>query len=485
MKMEYVLMGKNSKTPLDNVAQIRGILSACFEDVGNCFFKITHKRTTYEMEYKVVKHGVSRGEANVFHLTLSLACSKKQKCAEVLEAVNVKFTECSEIRPYHVVVSYDDISTYYCNRAYPLFHEFERQIRNLVFKLLTKTFGAFWLDKTVSQELKNNLKVKMRMNDKNAREEKLIEIALHEMDMFQLEQYLFGDTRDVDPSQLLDVHLSREALAEMDKDQITSALESGRAKSIWDRYFAPKITVPELKEKLGLIRINRNKVAHCKPFYKYDYDAIRKILYDDGLIKQIEKAIDEISTKQMNTITIRDVIGGFATMLQATAVAAKIAAPVISSALIKFAEIGAAIRNSIDVKGIGAALQGIDFQLNHPGFQSALSVQPLQSAISQMQFQQKELFASSAITAAAQVQSQLQDSIRPLGLYTSALQDTLDNINFRHNALFQSPALQSAMQLQERLSAIGMGIAYSNDDNDDDDDGEIPEQIDDKDDDND
>jgi len=353
MKLEYILIEKNKKVPLSNIRQVRNILTFCFGEIGTSQFSISPKRASYEVEYSIVKHEVGNGDGEVFNLTFEMIHSKKQRCAEVLECAHNTFLKSKEAKQYHVIVSYDDVSAYYCNRAYPLFHEFERQIRNLVFKLLTKTFGALWLDATISDELKKELKARVREGNKSAREEVLIEKALHEMDMYQLEQFLFNATRDADPTQLLDVQLSKEALTDMDKEQIVDILESGRARSIWDRFFAPKIEMPEFEEKLKEIRLNRNKVAHCKPFYQADLDTTRKILHDERLLEQVRLAVDEISAKEFDTVSIYEIVSGFSTALQDFAQTATLISQATAETLNSFQ------RLSQPFKEIQTALQSI------------------------------------------------------------------------------------------------------------------------------
>ena len=493
MRIEYVLMTKSGKSSLNNPKQIKEMLSACFGQVSEYAFSVTHKRTVCQMEYKIVKHGVNRGADSVFHLTITSSHKDKHKRAEALEMINTAFMRSAEVRPYHVILSYDDISSYYCDRAYPLFHRFERLIRNLVFKLLTKNFGALWMDSTVSKELRDVLKAEMRKSNKGAHEDKLIEIALQEMTMYQLEQFLFDEVRDADLAWLVDIELSKEAIADMSKEQIISALESGRPKSRWDRYFASKIEIPNLKDKLSTIRVNRNKVAHCKPFYKKDFDETKRILCDDGLLEQIENAITEISAEQLNAINVRDVVVGFFSAVQAMYSAAEI----ISPALLKFAEFTSTLRNAaisnisdalqkyvstptinnpVSVQPLQASISQLQKNLPSSLIQSAMSVQPLQSAISQMQHNLPATMLKSAMSV-----QPLHPAISQIrqNLPASLLQNNLSSIALRNATLFQSPALQSALVLQGGLSAtLDMSIATSSIDEEDE---YISEQTDDKD----
>ncbi|MEA1962270.1 MAG: hypothetical protein U9N81_13555 [Bacillota bacterium] len=166
---------------------------------------------------------------------------------------------------YNIILAYDGVSKYYCDRAYPDLNEFERNVRNLVFRIVTKAFGAKWLDKTATEEMKNGLKASIQTRPKTLRDERLIEAALYEMDIRELENYLFLSQRDVSCEQVVDVVLSPENLKQMTKEQVVDKLGTARPRSLWERQFAEKVSIDGLQETLQQIRVLRNQVAHAKP----------------------------------------------------------------------------------------------------------------------------------------------------------------------------------------------------------------------------
>lgn len=133
------------------------------------------------------------------------------------------------------------------DRTYPDLNEFERNIRNLVFRIVTKAFGTKWLGKTVTEEMKNGLKASIQTRPKALRDERLIEEALYEMDIKELENYLFLPQCDVSCEQVVDIALSPENLKQMSKEQIEAELGAARPKSLWERQFADKVSINGLQ----------------------------------------------------------------------------------------------------------------------------------------------------------------------------------------------------------------------------------------------
>ena len=57
-----------------------------------------------------------------------------------------------------MIVSYDSVSEYYCNKAYPKLNKLERNLRKLLFNTYTVNFGVDYYQKTVSPDLQKKIK---------------------------------------------------------------------------------------------------------------------------------------------------------------------------------------------------------------------------------------------------------------------------------------------------------------------------------------
>ena len=338
-KMEYILLAKKPNVEKSD-KEVKADILGVFGNMSGDVFCITVKRTEVRVRFNIKKRNMDNAEGNAYYLTLTAYEKRKGKRIEALEIAHKNLMKNSEIRKaYHVITLFDDVSSYYCIKAYYVFHEYEKQIRRLIYKYLIMNLGAMWVDKTVSNELKSQ--VKERMANKN--DEKLIAEILHEMDMSQLEKYLFDPIREVSATDVVDNLLSEDNIERMTKEEIASTLQSARPQSLWDKYFATHISINCLQEKMDVIRINRNKVAHCKPFYSQDYSTSMKILKDEGLIEKLTLAIDTFETKELNLVTIQDVAHGLAEIGKFI----KIAAIVVSPALAEFARFIQGFRASV------------------------------------------------------------------------------------------------------------------------------------------
>ena len=59
---------------------------------------------------------------------------------------------------YIMIVSYDSISEYCCNKAYPKLNKLERNLRQLLFSNYTVNFGSDYYQTTISPELQVMIK---------------------------------------------------------------------------------------------------------------------------------------------------------------------------------------------------------------------------------------------------------------------------------------------------------------------------------------
>jgi len=342
-KMEYILLHKRHDV-VKSDRDVRREVHKAFENVANNKFIITVKRTKIEIQYTLQKRSMDNTDGSAYYLTLYTNGKNKKKAIEALEIAHCKITQEEEIRKnYHVVVLCDDVSSYYCVKAYPVFHEYEKQIRRLIYKYLTMSLGAFWVDKTVDEELKKQLKGRT-----GGSAEKLIAQALHEMDMSHLEQFLFDPIREISTSDMIDQHLSDENIESMTKEEIVSTIRNARPHSVWDKYFAAHIDIEDLQTKMSDIRGNRNKVAHCKSFYSKEFSDSMRILKEDGLIDKLSVAIDEFETSELGIITARDILSGLVELGKFI----NTASTAFLSASMTFANITQSISRSIDIPKI-------------------------------------------------------------------------------------------------------------------------------------
>lgn len=155
-----------------------------------------------------------------------------------------------------------------------------------------------WTQKTLSKEQLNDHKAKLH----GANLEKVASEALYEMDISMLEAYLFGQSRDIQPAEIIDVYFSPDRITDMDKESMTKVIESGRPKSNWQRYFEHEVSIDQLEKNLCVIRKGRNKVAHVKHYCKKDFEDDKAII--SKFITKLDEAILKVEARG---ITANDV----------------------------------------------------------------------------------------------------------------------------------------------------------------------------------
>lgn len=300
MQVKYIFLRKNKKDgdKEDSSLTIREMFKLLFINVTKDSFNLKIDNNIYKVQYK----NSNRRNGNTYYLSLLVEGTQFQ-CAGILNEVNSLLTKGAHRKNYNIILSFDGVSLYYCNKIYPKFNLFERKMRELIFNILVKAFGIDWYDATISSELKAELAAKgLKQSD-------LIERALYEMTISQLEIYLFTPYREVDFDTIIDEELSQYIINQKTKEEIVKILDKCRAKCLWDRFFENRIQIHNLQSNLEEIRLYRNSVAHSKYFYKKDFDNCNRLLIK--LLNQIDRAIKDIELRTFSKIDIGESLSVF------------------------------------------------------------------------------------------------------------------------------------------------------------------------------
>ncbi|KLU65787.1 hypothetical protein DEAC_c24170 [Desulfosporosinus acididurans] len=305
LQVKYIYLRKNISTSSEDIdkvvyqAPFEGMFKVLFSNVTDCSFSIDMGKKLYFVKYK---YSCNRN-GDTAYLSIEIEGTPFQ-CARVLNEVNNLLTKGSHRKDYNIILSFDGISLYFCNKIYPKFNLFERKIRELIFSILVKTFGAKWYDSTISNELKEEMATKGLKKQSD-----LIERALYEMTIFQLETYLFAPYREVDSNTVIDNDLSQAEINKKTKEEIIKILDKCRPRCLWERFFEGSIQISNLQTNLEAIRFYRNCVAHSKYFYKGDYDNCNRLI--NRLLRQIDRAIHDIEVRRFNKIDIDESLSVF------------------------------------------------------------------------------------------------------------------------------------------------------------------------------
>lgn len=94
-----------------------------FENVTDNTFDIEVDGKTCRVKYKFS----SKSKGNLCYLTL-IAEGTLFQCAKVLNEANKKLIKGGHRKEYNIILTFDGVSNYYCNKIYPKFNLFERNI---------------------------------------------------------------------------------------------------------------------------------------------------------------------------------------------------------------------------------------------------------------------------------------------------------------------------------------------------------------------
>lgn len=180
--MKYILIRKNVKENTMYLSSVfRSELGDIFSDLSKDAFKLDLEGNTYTLNYRF-----SNKKNDVYHLYIEFQTSPAKE-AEVLNEVNKKLNGPNIKKKFNLIVAYDEVSEYYCGKISQKFGKSERLLRELIFLIMIKTFGAEWGKKTIAKEMLDNVKASAG----GLNEAQIVETVLYEMTIAQLEDYLF------------------------------------------------------------------------------------------------------------------------------------------------------------------------------------------------------------------------------------------------------------------------------------------------------
>lgn len=295
MVMKYILIRKNVKQNEMYLSSVfKGELGEVFSNLSNNTFELELTGKIYVLDYKF-----SNKQNSVYHLHIEFHASPAIE-ADVLNEVSKKLNS-SEIRKkYNLIVAYDEVSEYYCGKISSKFGKSERLLRELIFLIMVKTFGAEWGKKTIAKEMLDNVKASAGgMN-----EAQVIETALYEMTISQLEDYLFKPYSELEKNPELEEEFNNVDIDQLTEEESIKWLKVMQKRSLWDDYFIGyDLGMENIQQDLEIIRKYRNKVAHNKKFSKEDFDYCRKILNEFN--RKMASAINNIEERDFEKVDWR------------------------------------------------------------------------------------------------------------------------------------------------------------------------------------
>ncbi len=296
---------KDTKRPVtkkgENVIRIRGSSASSFikevfpsaietTEYDNIFkhkyiCTITDKDTHYTAEL-IINVVVEK-----IYLDVIVEGKSKAQIVETLEYIQSTMQSSGIQSAYVMIISYDAVSEYYCNKVYTNLNKLERNLRKLLFNIYIVNLGLDYYQKTISTELQDKAKTVIQAKgDKEKKETERLQKFFYSLEFNDIQNLLFTPRwTSIEEEAKRKFLADNKNLAKLSDEDLRKAFLMFTPKSDWERFFNGKFVGLNVQEVIESIRKQRNNIAHCKFFYKSDYTLCNKSIND--LNKAIVAAI--------------------------------------------------------------------------------------------------------------------------------------------------------------------------------------------------
>ena len=357
MEIDFLIQWKNKVTDkTDLTSKVKEMLTQLFRDVkSNKFYFDSDDGNSYKLDYKN-----SERDEKIY---LKILCNYSEaKSDKFLSSIRDIIYNGKHRKDFLIICTYDEASLSYCCRLMKPFGMFERHLRELMYLITVKAFGADWVNKTFPKEMIADIKEKSHgMNSQD-----LTETAFELLDYSEISNYLFDERYfEYTAEQILENKLSDELLETLSKNEIISIISNSRKDTLWNKLFSKNQKIKNInKDIIDAIRRYRNDIMHHHTLNEKKYKEMQTV------VKQVDKsvilAIKDIEDK---IYTENEYISVFSTMnnvlyetIRAFNDAMKINIPNISAslniALKNFSEIAKSISDAYS-QNLSTAIQRV------------------------------------------------------------------------------------------------------------------------------
>ncbi len=247
----------------------------------------------------------------VQYLDVSVDGESDDSQIECLEKIQNAFLQ-SGIKEYYIDInSYDAVSEHYCNKIVCDLNSFERNLRKLLFNTYVLYFEDNYYQATMDEKLQDKIKGLIRSSTSKEEINRIrqeYKVSGKQVDAILRLKYFFYSLELADALDFLFAsnwtlkdEADKEAFLNKHKDlsmltdeELRQSFERFSPQSDWERFYAKKIHIDNVKESLETIRKYRNSVAHFKFFSKADYTDCLTLLQE--LNTAVLEAIEETKT---------------------------------------------------------------------------------------------------------------------------------------------------------------------------------------------
>lgn len=246
-------------------------------------------KETIEVKFRIYE------VVETYFLDVVIVDNKREKIIRGFEFIQSVISNSNISSHYIEIITYDAISEYYCNQIYPKLNGLERSLRKLLFNIYVVNFGRAYYQTTISEDLQSKVKsvIKAKGNDER-KEIETIKKFFYSMEFADIEQMLFiahwTSAEEKAKCEFLKKHSD---LSKLTDTELREAFSSFSPKSDWERLFVNKMDAGIIRSLLNEIRESRNSIAHCKFFYRKEYETCSAAITRFNKVIQSAIAITE------------------------------------------------------------------------------------------------------------------------------------------------------------------------------------------------
>lgn len=281
MKVEYLVIIDSESTFCKTSRAFKSFLQSDSEiSISGNYFNFKEAKFKYELQ-----EGHNSGNIHkFFHIKIYSDTDNLSQFSELLKSIKrtINFKPENSIQTL-----WDDISSHYSNKSYPVVHEIENLMRKLITKFMLITVGLGWAKETLPEGLKKKSSSDRAVNNNN---------YLYEADFIQLSNFLFDEYRTLEINDLV------KKISELSVESVlVEEIRDFIPKSNWERYFRETVDcegsyIKSRWEKLYKLRC---QIAHNNTFNKSDFEQVERLSREvkEKLSTAIE-SLDKISVTE-------------------------------------------------------------------------------------------------------------------------------------------------------------------------------------------
>lgn len=233
-----------------------------------------------EFQVEIYDGKVLNSEHKYFHLkVINPNIENKSDFLSVLKVIRTILSRVNNNQPPEIL--WDDISSEYAVKSYPIIHELENLMRKLITKFMITKVGLSWTKENIPKEVSESIKNSSASKKQN---------YIYNTDFIQLSNFLFNEYSMASSDKFIDEIKKAKKIGELNLDELKKIVPL----SNWTRYFNPIVqcTSEELKKKWDILYQLRCKVAHNNFMNEDDFNNI--IINSSDVKSIIQEAIDNL-----------------------------------------------------------------------------------------------------------------------------------------------------------------------------------------------